>query len=159
MGDVETMELAFPPGYFDCILYADVLEQLRDPWALLRRLRLLLSPIGVLVASIPNLRHACVLAKIIFDRFEYEPSGILDRTTCGIYMTYDRAVIYIDRLFRRIRRCQSKSKLEIHPPRGGNDGSGAPVFDCAVHRGGTTAAFIRLFEQAWYQKRKEPVQV
>ncbi len=79
-GDVETMDLDFPHGYFDCILCADVLEHLRDPWALLRRLRPLLSPKGVLVASIPNLRHARVLAKIIFDRFEYEQSGILDRT-------------------------------------------------------------------------------
>lgn len=79
-GDVETMELDFPAGYFDCILCADVLEHLRDPWALLQRLRPLLSPKGVLVASIPNLRHARVLAKIILDRFEYEPSGILDRT-------------------------------------------------------------------------------
>lgn len=79
-GDVETMQLDFPLGYFDCILCADVLEHLRDPWALLRRLRPLLSPKGVLVASIPNLRHARVLLKILLDRFEYESSGILDRT-------------------------------------------------------------------------------
>lgn len=80
IGDIEQMELPYPDGYFDCILCADVLEHLRDPWEVLRKLRRLLSPAGVLVASIPNIGHLSVLAKIIFDRFEYEPSGILDRT-------------------------------------------------------------------------------
>ncbi len=80
VGDIEHMELPYPDGYFECILCADVLEHLRDPWEVLRRLRRLLSPDGVLIASIPNIRHLSVLAKIIFDRFEYEPSGILDRT-------------------------------------------------------------------------------
>ncbi|MCX8051978.1 MAG: class I SAM-dependent methyltransferase [Chlorobi bacterium] len=79
-GDIEQMELPYPDGYFDCILCADVLEHLRDPWNVLRRLRRLLARDGVVVASIPNIRHARVLAKIVFDRFEYEDSGILDRT-------------------------------------------------------------------------------
>ncbi|GIV55221.1 MAG: hypothetical protein KatS3mg039_1739 [Candidatus Kapaibacterium sp.] len=94
-GDVETMALDFPAGYFDCILCADVLEHLRDPWALLRRLRPLLSSTGVLVASIPNLRHARVLAKILLDRFEYEPSGILDRTHLRFFTQHT-----IEQLFR-----------------------------------------------------------
>lgn len=80
VGDIEQMQLDYPDGYFDCILCADVLEHLRDPWAVLRSLRRLLARDGVLIASIPNIRHARVLAKILFDRFEYEPSGILDRT-------------------------------------------------------------------------------
>lgn len=80
IGDIEQMEIEYPDEYFDCILCADVLEHLRDPWAVLAKLRRLLAPDGVLIASIPNIRHARVLAKIIFDRFEYEPSGILDWT-------------------------------------------------------------------------------
>ncbi|MCX7930654.1 MAG: class I SAM-dependent methyltransferase [Chlorobi bacterium] len=79
-GDIEQIELPYPDGYFDCILCADVLEHLRDPWNVLRRLRRLLTPDGVLIASIPNIRHVRVLAKIVFNRFEYEDSGILDQT-------------------------------------------------------------------------------
>ena len=80
VGDVETVTLDFPEGYFDCILCADVLEHTRDPWETLRRLRTHLSEDGVLIASIPNIRHISTVMKILLDRFEYQESGILDRT-------------------------------------------------------------------------------
>lgn len=88
IGDIEQMEIDYPDEYFDCILCADVLEHLRDPWAVLIKLRRLLAPDGVLIASIPNIRHARVLAKIIFDRFEYEPSGILDWSHLRFFTRY-----------------------------------------------------------------------
>lgn len=79
VGDIESIDLPFPAGYFDAIICADVLEHTRDPWSVLRRLRPLLSDSGSLVISIPNIRHLSVMLKIFFDRFEYEPHGILDR--------------------------------------------------------------------------------
>lgn len=79
-GDLETLVLDLPKGHFDCILCADILEHLRDPWQVLRDLRPCLREDGVLIASIPNLRHLKPIFMILFDRFEYEPSGILDRT-------------------------------------------------------------------------------
>jgi len=78
VGDVETLLLDFPNGYFDCIMCADVLEHCKDPWNVLVKLRPFLCDNGVLIASIPNLRHLVVVLKIIFDRWEYESSGILD---------------------------------------------------------------------------------
>lgn len=39
VGDIEQIELSYPHGRFDCILSADVLEHLCDPWNVPRRLR------------------------------------------------------------------------------------------------------------------------
>lgn len=79
-GDVEDIPLDFPEGYFDCVVCADVLEHLKDPWAVLRKIRPLLSDEGALVASIPNLQHLKPVLKILSDRFEYEEAGLLDST-------------------------------------------------------------------------------
>ena len=80
VGDIEELELDFSDGYFDCILCADVLEHTKDPWLNLRKIRQFLADDGVLIVSLPNLRHIVPVLKIIFDRLEYEESGILDKT-------------------------------------------------------------------------------
>jgi 2-polyprenyl-3-methyl-5-hydroxy-6-metoxy-1,4-benzoquinol methylase len=79
-GDIISLELPYADAYFDVILCLDVLEHTADPWSVLKKLRRVLHPDGVLVASIPNIAFAPVLLKILFDRFEYEESGVLDRT-------------------------------------------------------------------------------
>lgn len=80
IGSIEELALPFPHGYFDCIVCADVLEHTKYPWSVLGKLKLHISPGGFLVASLPNLGHIVPILKIIFDRFEYEDSGILDKT-------------------------------------------------------------------------------
>jgi SAM-dependent methyltransferase len=80
-GNVETMPLELEPGSIDAVLCLDVLEHLFDPWAVVRKLDPLLKPGGVLIASIPNVRHLKVLAPLIFrGRWDYGDSGLLDRT-------------------------------------------------------------------------------
>ncbi len=64
----------------DCIVFADVLEHLLDPWAAVARARQLLVPGGVLVASIPNIAHASVISGLLRGRWDYQPSGLLDQT-------------------------------------------------------------------------------
>lgn len=80
VGDIEQLKLDLPQDHFDCIVCADVLEHTKDPWQVLRSLHHFLRDKGVLIASIPNIRHIVPILKIIFDRFEYEESGILDKT-------------------------------------------------------------------------------
>lgn len=80
-GNVEAMELPVEPGSIDLLLCLDVLEHLVDPWETLRRLTTLLSPNGVLVASIPNVRYYKVLLALMLQgRWDYQDSGIMDRT-------------------------------------------------------------------------------
>jgi SAM-dependent methyltransferase len=74
-------ELPYPDGYFDVITFADVLEHLREPAAVLRHLRRWLADAGRIVCSIPNVRHESVLLPLLVEgRFDYVDAGILDRT-------------------------------------------------------------------------------
>jgi hypothetical protein len=66
---------------FDCIVFNDVLEHMIDPWSVLATTRSLLSARGVVVASIPNIRHVSVLLPLLVrGRWSYMEWGVLDRT-------------------------------------------------------------------------------
>ena len=79
VGNVEQIDLPYE-NYFDCVIFADVLEHLVDPWRMLRRAKTLLRRDGVIVASIPNVQHSRVLINLFFGRWEYEQFGIMDST-------------------------------------------------------------------------------
>lgn len=66
---------------FDLIICADVIEHLVDPWAFLRRLRILADSGSALVVSIPNIRFYRALWQIAVGAgFRYESEGTFDRT-------------------------------------------------------------------------------
>ncbi len=68
-------------GPFETILALDVLEHLVDPWAMVHRLHAALKPGGVLIGSIPNIRHYSVsLPLLLAGRWELADDGLLDRT-------------------------------------------------------------------------------
>ena len=80
-GDVEKLDLPIKRASLDAVLCLDVLEHMVDPWRVVRRLHALLKPGGVLVASIPNVRHfRVVLPLVLRGEWEYVDSGLLDRT-------------------------------------------------------------------------------
>ena len=66
------------PG--DCWIFGDTLEHLRDPWALLGRIRNVIAADGCIVACIPNAQHWSVQARLNCGEFRYEESGLMDRT-------------------------------------------------------------------------------
>ncbi len=62
------------------ILCLDVLEHLRDPWSIVRRLHRGLAPGGVIIASIRNVRNYEVVFPLVFqNRWTLTEAGILDR--------------------------------------------------------------------------------
>jgi 2-polyprenyl-3-methyl-5-hydroxy-6-metoxy-1,4-benzoquinol methylase len=66
---------------FDTILCLDVLEHLVDPWNAVRQLTTLLNPGGVIVASLPNIRHwQVVYPLVVKGTFDLTDKGLLDRT-------------------------------------------------------------------------------
>lgn len=82
VGDIETMDLQehFERASFDVIIFADVLEHLRDPVAALQKALELLAPGGSVVVSLPNVAHGSVRLALLEGRFEYRPLGLLDDT-------------------------------------------------------------------------------
>ena len=70
-----------PKNYFDLIVFNDVLEHMYDPWDVLIQTKELLNNDGIIVMSIPNVRHKSILKKLLFnDDFEYKEEGLLDIT-------------------------------------------------------------------------------
>lgn len=66
---------------FDCVVFNDVLEHMIDPWSVLQGTAAHLAPHGVVVASIPNVRHKSVVYQLVLrGDWRYAPAGILDST-------------------------------------------------------------------------------
>ena len=81
IGDVEEVNLPAGTVAFDCIVFADVLEHLRDPWGALQRYLQWLKPGGAIIVSIPNVRNIALLYNLVLrGRWRYEEAGLLDRT-------------------------------------------------------------------------------
>lgn len=77
--DIAAACALLPP--FDVILALDVLEHLVDPWAVVRQLDEKLKPNGMIVISVPNIRHWTVVRDLALrGRWDYRTEGILDRT-------------------------------------------------------------------------------
>ena len=80
-GDVETLEALRGCGEFDLIICGEILEHLREPQTLLRRLSPFLSAGGVVLITAPNVRHWHVLYPLLLKgEWKYRDSGILDAT-------------------------------------------------------------------------------
>ena len=65
-GSAEDSSLISTLGSYDCIICADLLEHLIDPWETLTLLRNHLNKNGRLVCSIPNIRYFKIISKLLF---------------------------------------------------------------------------------------------
>jgi SAM-dependent methyltransferase len=80
VGDIEHLSLDLPPASFDVLLMSEVLEHLRDPASVLRRLRTLMKPGAIVLAGSPNVCHYSIILMLLRGRWDYEPEGIMDET-------------------------------------------------------------------------------
>jgi 2-polyprenyl-3-methyl-5-hydroxy-6-metoxy-1,4-benzoquinol methylase len=82
VGDAEKIDYAaeLAGEEFDVVLFADVLEHLKEPGDVLRRVRPFVAENGVVVASIPNIAHASVRLALLGGEFRYREWGLLDDT-------------------------------------------------------------------------------
>lgn len=79
IADIETYDFPYHDE-FDYIVFADVLEHLRDPAAVLRRCIPGLKESGKIIISLPNVANWVIRLGLLFGRFNYADRGILDRT-------------------------------------------------------------------------------
>ncbi|HUL00753.1 MAG TPA: class I SAM-dependent methyltransferase [Nitrospirota bacterium] len=81
VADIEKDDLPFEKNYFDCIILADVLEHLYNPWDAVRKIRSYLRVDGDMLISIPNVKYYKLLQRLILhDEWKYAEQGILDNT-------------------------------------------------------------------------------
>lgn len=95
---------------FDCIILADILEHLLDPWATLKDASTRLAHPGTVVVSLPNVRHYTTLTHVLLrKRWPYRDRGIHDRTHVRFFAQrnvealFEQAGLRIDRIKRNYR--------------------------------------------------------
>lgn len=89
VGNIETMELPYAEHMFDYIIFGDVLEHLRDPQRVIMEMKRFLREEGKVIASIPNLLNASVIAPLLRGRFTYVDAGLLDKTHIHLFTKYE----------------------------------------------------------------------
>jgi 2-polyprenyl-3-methyl-5-hydroxy-6-metoxy-1,4-benzoquinol methylase len=77
VADVETLIEPEFSQKFDCITCGDVLEHLRDPWAMVTKLSAWLRPDGRLIATVPNVGHWSIVSDLVQGRWDLVPFGLL----------------------------------------------------------------------------------
>jgi 2-polyprenyl-3-methyl-5-hydroxy-6-metoxy-1,4-benzoquinol methylase len=85
LGDVKVADLdrtslsdLFEAGAFDVVVFADVLEHLKDPRAALIDAIHLLAPDGRVVISVPNVAHGALRLALLQGQWRYTEKGLLD---------------------------------------------------------------------------------
>jgi len=120
VGDIESINLAdsLPLNYFDCIIFADILEHLKNPWGILKSSVNFLNDGGVVIASIPNIRHYTTIVNLLFKGYwPYRERGIHDRTHLRFFTLrnirelFQYANLSIERIERNYRIIEKPHQL------------------------------------------------
>ena len=135
VGNAEELDLETTLGEqrFDAVLFADVLEHLRDPAEMLKRVAPFVAEGGSVIASIPNVAHASVRLALLAGEFRYRDSGLLDRThlrfftRAGIEDLFEGSG-YVIMTWRRRRLELSDAEIKV-PASVSNEAQGALASD------------------------------
>jgi SAM-dependent methyltransferase len=84
LADLDTFDFPFEAD-FDFIIFADVLEHLREPEMVLGRSLSCLNSTGQVIISVPNIANLLIRIMLLFGKFDYQDRGILDRTHLRFY--------------------------------------------------------------------------
>lgn len=95
--------ITYPEGYFDYIVFSDVLQKLIDPWAELARFKKYLRENGHVIARIPNVLHYSVISGMLCGRWPYADSGILERTNLRFFTPTEVEIMFRSAGFNNIK--------------------------------------------------------
>jgi 2-polyprenyl-3-methyl-5-hydroxy-6-metoxy-1,4-benzoquinol methylase len=116
-GDIAELVDDLPARYFDAVVFNDVLEHLVDPDDVLARMKRHVSEQGVVISSIPNIRFFPTFYELLVHRtWEYEESGILDRTHLRFFTVESIRAMY-ERLGYEVLRHEGINELDRLPKR------------------------------------------
>jgi len=88
---------------FDVIIFADILEHVRNREEIILRARRHLKPDGIIIASTGNVAHLWIRLSLLFGRFSYTEKGILDKTHVHLFTRRSFRRLFRDCALRRIK--------------------------------------------------------
>ena len=92
---------------FDCVICSHVLEHLRNPAEVLKRLRDVLSPDGTLLIALPNVLYWRQRLQFFLGRFRYTEGGLMDNTHV-VFFDWTTARGLVDRAGLRLSASASE---------------------------------------------------
>ncbi len=105
---------------FDCIIMADILEHLINPWEFIKQITNLLADNGMIITSIPNVRHISTILTLIFKgEWPYRKRGIHDIThlrfftRSNIIDMFNKAGLKIIKEKRNMRIVEHPSRINV----------------------------------------------
>ncbi|HYS53408.1 MAG TPA: class I SAM-dependent methyltransferase [Thermoanaerobaculia bacterium] len=101
---------------FDTIIFADVLEHLAWPVTVLKKYADLLKPDGTIIVSLPNVGLWSVRLGLLFGRFRYQDSGVLDRTHLRFFTRGSAIEMLRSAGFRPVRRTYNPGLMRPFVP-------------------------------------------
>ncbi len=76
----ESLTELYQANSYDYVIFADVLEHLRQPFTTLAQASNLLNLDGKIIISVPNITYVGVSLEMMAGNFDYRDQGLLDRT-------------------------------------------------------------------------------
>jgi len=100
-GNIELLDFPEYDNYFDVVLLPDVLEHLIEPKFVLEKAKKYLKNEGLLLVSMPNIRHYSAFSRIfIKGDFKYDESGLFDYTHVRFYCKYNIEQLVVNAGFK-----------------------------------------------------------
>ena len=113
VGDLESIDQEALPLDIDTIVLADVIEHMKDPDQVLKKLLKNRSKLSVIV-SVPNVQHITVLMSLLRGRWDYRDRGIFD-TTHLRFFTKSTAIELFEKNGCRLVRFKRKYRIIDRP--------------------------------------------
>lgn len=86
--------------FFDCIILGDILEHLKHPQLVLRKLKKLLKDEGYILVSVPNVAHANVKAALLNNEFYLKEEGFINENQLKFFTYKTLPSFFSDLNFR-----------------------------------------------------------
>lgn len=118
-GNMDEINLVDTYGkeFFDCIIFGDVLEHLKDPWSAIQNASEALKPGGTIITCIPNIRHIDTIYNLVVKGvWPYRDRGIHDRTHLRFFTSKNISDLFkdtplkVENIVRKYRLIEGISK-------------------------------------------------
>jgi SAM-dependent methyltransferase len=117
VGELESIEVPVPFGFFDVFLLSHILEHLAAPAAVLTRLAPLLRTSGIVVAAVPNMAQWRVRLRILRGDWSREDAGVFDRTHLQFWSVDTARDIFAGSPFELVEATGTDPAVPLRPLR------------------------------------------